>query len=96
MIDAGITRHAEEPGFELGGLVETWERADHFDEDDLCEVFDRITAAGDRVDETGDAILIGDDQRTLRVFAALLRLPDEVRQRRRFGVVHARAFLRQA
>ena len=93
VIDAGVAGHTEEPGFELGGLIETWERADHFDENNLGEIFDGITAAGDRVDETGDAILIGDDECALRVLAALLRLTDEVRQCRRFGDVHARAFL---
>jgi hypothetical protein len=92
MIDAGIARHPEEPGFELGGLIETWERAYHFNEDNLGKIFDGITATGDRIDKTRDAMLISDDERALRVFAALLRLPDQVRQRRRFYDIHARAF----
>jgi hypothetical protein len=92
VIDAGVTSHAKQPRLKLGGLVETWKRADHFDENGLGEIFDGITASGDGIDETGDAILIGDNQGALRVLAALLRLTDYVRQRRRFGNVHARAF----
>ena len=76
VVDAGVAGHAEEPGFELGGLVETGERAYHFYEDNLGEIFDGVATTGDGVDEAGDAILIGDDEGALRVLAALLRQPD--------------------
>ena len=92
MIDAGVASHPEEPGFELSGLIETWKRADHFDENDLGEIFDAIAASRDGVDEAGYAVLVGDDESALRVLVALLRLLDELQQGGRFDVVHARAF----
>jgi hypothetical protein len=92
VVDAGIARHAEEPGFKLGRLIETWEGAYHFNEDNLGKIFDSITSSRDGINKPRNAMLISDDEGALRVLAALLRLTDKVRQCRRFYDIHAGAF----
>ena len=72
VIDAGIACEAKEPRFKLRRRVQTIDRAHHFDEDELRDIFDGVAAADDRVNKTGHTVLVSHDELALSIrFAAL-------------------------
>ncbi len=83
LIDAGVTREPEEPRLELRRRLESVERADHFYEYLLRQVFDVIAPAGHGVNESGDPMLVTDDELSLGAFIALLSSADQIHQRGR-------------
>jgi hypothetical protein len=89
LVDAGVAGEAEEPGLKLRRRLQTIQRADHLDEDLLGQILDVIAASGHGVNETGDTVLISDNELALGVFVALLSPADEVGQCGRFSLIHA-------
>ena len=83
LIDAGVAREAEEPRFELRRRLQPVESPDHFDEDLLRQILHVIASSSHGVNETGDPMLVSDDELPLGVFFALLSPADKVGQRGR-------------
>ena len=83
LIDARIPREPEQPRLELRGRLQAIDRADHLDEDLLREILDVITSTRHGVNESGNPMLVADDELTLSGFVALLSPPNEVRERSR-------------
>lgn len=83
LIDAGVAREPEQPGLELRRRFEPVQRADHFDEHLLRQVFDVIAATGHGVNEPGDSMLVTDHELSLGALFAFLSSADEVHQRGR-------------
>ena len=83
LIDAGVTREAEQPRFELGGSLKTIDGSNHLDEHLLRQVFDVITSSGHSINEAGHTVLVTDNELTLSGFVALLSLPHKIGQRSR-------------
>jgi hypothetical protein len=80
VVDAGVAREAEEPRLKLLRRMQTRERPDHLDKDELREVLHRIAAPDNRINETGHAVLVGDDKVALALGIAALGAADEVDQ----------------
>ena len=92
VIDAGIARQSEKPGFELRRIVQPPDRPKHLDEYQLRQVLDRIAPPHDGIHKPRNAALIADYQRALRNFVALLSLANEIAQGGRLRLIHAGAF----
>ena len=65
------------------------ERTDHFDEDLLRQILDVIAAISHGKNETGHAMLVGDNELPLGVLVALLSPADKLGQRGRSGLIHS-------
>ncbi len=85
LVDAGVAREAEQPRLELRRRLEPVEGADHFDEDLLRQILHVIASSSHGVNETGDPMLICDNELALGVFFALLSPADKVGQRGRWS-----------
>jgi len=83
LINARVTRQAEEPRLELGRGLQTVDRSDHLDENLLGQILHIIASISHGVNEPRDAVLIGDNNVPLGVFVALLSPADKVGQRGR-------------
>ena len=80
LIDAGVAREPEQPRLELRRRLQAIERTHHLDEDLLREVLDVVTSAGHGVNESGDPMLVADNELPLGRFVALLGTTHEVGQ----------------
>jgi hypothetical protein len=83
LIDARIPREPEQPRLELRRRLQTINCPDHLDEDLLGEILDVITSTGHGVNESGNPMLVADDELALSGFVALLSPPNEIGQRSR-------------
>lgn len=83
LIDARVSRQTKKPRLELRGRLQAINGANHFDEDLLREILDVITSTGHGVYETGDPMLIADDELSLSGFVALLSPSHKIGQRGR-------------
>ncbi len=77
VIDAGVARQPKQPGLELRRLVQTPQRPNHFDENQLGKILDRIAPPGNRINKPRDASLVTDNERPLGGFFALLGPPNK-------------------
>lgn len=89
VVDAGVAREAEEPRLELLRRLKPRQGADHFDKHELREILDRITPPDDRINKTGHAVLVGDDEVALGLGVFALGAADEVDQWGRRSWFHA-------
>ncbi len=83
VIDTGVPREPEKPRLKLGRRLEPGQRADHFDKDKLGDVLDGITAADDRIDKPGNAVLVSHDELALGIGLAALRASNKIDRRSR-------------
>jgi hypothetical protein len=77
MVNAGVTREAKEPRLELRGRLQTIERSNHFDENELSDILDRVTSSDDGIDKPSHAVLISHDELALGVGLTALRAADK-------------------
>jgi hypothetical protein len=89
LVDARVSRQAEQPGFKLRGRLQTIEGANHLDENLLGEVLDVITSTSHSVNEAGDSVLVTDNELPLGGFVALLSSSHEIGERSRRSGFHA-------
>ncbi len=83
VIDAGVPREPEKPRLELGRRLKARQRTDHLDEDKLSDVLDGITAADDRIDKSGNAVLVSHDELALGIGLAALSASNKIDRRSR-------------
>jgi hypothetical protein len=83
LVDAGVPRQTEKPGFELRRRLQAIDRANHFDENLLRQIFDVIASTRHGVNKAGNPMLVADNELSLGGFVALLSPPNQVGQRSR-------------
>ncbi len=83
LVDAGIARQPEKPGLELRRGLQTVDRPHHLDENLLRQILHVVAAPGHRVDETGDPMLVADNELPLGDLVALLSPPNKIGERGR-------------
>jgi hypothetical protein len=81
LIDAGVPRQTKQPRFKLRRRLQAIDGANHFDEHLLRQVLDVITSAGHGVNETGNPMLVADNELPLGDLVALLGPPNKIGQR---------------
>jgi hypothetical protein len=81
LIDARVSREAEQPRLELRRCLQTIDGSNHLDEHLLRQVLDVITSASHSINEAGHTMLVTDNELPLGGFVALLGSPHEVGQR---------------
>ena len=89
VIDAGVAREAKQPRFKLRGRLQAIDRANHFDKNELGDVFDGVAAADDRVNKTGHAVLVSHDELALSIRFAALCAENKIDRRCRLRGFHA-------
>jgi len=81
LIDTGIPGETEKPRLELRGRLQPIQRANHFDENLLREVFDIIAPTRHSVNKAGHPMLVGDNEIVLGRFLPLLSPAYQLGQR---------------
>ena len=89
VIDAGVAREAKQPRFKLRGRLQAIDRTNHFDEDELGDVFNGVAAADNRVNKTGHAVLVSHDELALSIRFAALCAENKFDRRCRLRGFHA-------
>ena len=89
VIEAGVACETKQPRFKLRGCLQAIDRANHFDKNELGDVFDGIATADDRINKTGHAVLISQDELALSVRFAALCAENKFDRRCRLRGFHA-------